>query len=170
LVISGITVTQIKAGEHPSSTAGRGEIVIDVQYLSQEKDEFGLGGHVKREVEAHLAAVCQADPYLRKHPIRVDWILEADCAVVSADHPFVASFQSATSKAGPILAGSRDSLNDITIPHRPRANPGTVFALPSLLMLSEFLFRHIRARSSRDREAPPLNVGGLGGFGGFFHS
>ena len=28
-----ITVTQIQAGEHPSSTAGRGEIVIDVQYL-----------------------------------------------------------------------------------------------------------------------------------------
>jgi acetylornithine deacetylase len=69
-----ITVTQIKAGEHPSSTAGRGEIVIDVQYLPHEKDEFGLGGHVKREVEAHLAAVCQADPYLRKpsNPGRLD--------------------------------------------------------------------------------------------------
>ena len=85
-----IIVTQIKAGEHPSSTAGRGEIVIDVQYLPHEKDEFGLGGHVKREVEAHLAAVCQADPYLRKHPVRVEWILDADCAEVSADHPFVA--------------------------------------------------------------------------------
>jgi hypothetical protein len=62
---------------------------------------------VKREVEAHLAAVCQADPYLRKRPIRVDWILDADCAEVSADHPFVASFQSATSKAGldPQLSG-----------------------------------------------------------------
>ena len=72
-----IIVTQIKAGEHPSSTAGRGEIVIDVQYLPHEKDEFGLGGHVKQEVEAHLAAVCQADPYLRKHPVRMEWILDA---------------------------------------------------------------------------------------------
>jgi acetylornithine deacetylase len=62
---------------------------------------------VKREVEAHLAAVCQADPYLRKHPIRVDWILDADCAEVSAEHPFVTVFQSATSKAGldPRLSG-----------------------------------------------------------------
>lgn len=62
---------------------------------------------MKREVEAHLAAVCQADPYLRKHPIRVDWILDADCAEVSADHPFVASFQGAALKAGldPRLSG-----------------------------------------------------------------
>ena len=36
-----------------------------MQYLPHEKDEFGLGGHVKREVEEHLAPVCQADPYLR---------------------------------------------------------------------------------------------------------
>jgi acetylornithine deacetylase len=90
-----IIVTQIKAGEHPSSTAGRGEIVIDVQYLPHEKDEFGLGGHVKREVEAHLAAVCQTDPYLRKRPVRVEWILDADCGEVAADHPFVAAFQGA---------------------------------------------------------------------------
>ena len=63
--------------------------------------------HVKREVEAHLAAVCQADPFLRKHLVRVDWILDADCAEVPADHPFVASFQSATKKAGldPRLCG-----------------------------------------------------------------
>jgi acetylornithine deacetylase len=102
-----IIVTQIRAGEHPSSAAGRGEIVIDVQYLPHEKDEFGLGGHVKREVEGHLAAVCQADPYLRKHPIWVDWILDADCAEVSAGHPFVGAFQSAVSGAGldPRLSG-----------------------------------------------------------------
>src|SRR6202044_4053746 len=92
-----IMVTQIKAGEDPSSTGGRGEIGIDVQYLPHEKDEFGLGGHVKREVEAHLAAVCQADPYLRKYPVRADWIVAADCAEVSVDHPFVGAFQSAVS-------------------------------------------------------------------------
>ena len=100
-------MTLIKAGEHPSSTAGHGEIVIDVQYLPHEKDEFGLGGHVKREVEAHLAAMCQVDPYLRKHPLRIDWILDADCAEVSADHPFVAVFQNAVSEVGldPRLSG-----------------------------------------------------------------
>ena len=102
-----IMVTQIKAGEHPSSTAGRGEIVIDVQYLPHEKDAYGLGGHVKREVEAHVAYICQADPYLRKRPARLEWILDADCAEVPADHPFVTAFQAAATaaKLSPALSG-----------------------------------------------------------------
>ncbi|ODN71824.1 M20 family metallopeptidase [Methylobrevis pamukkalensis] len=102
-----IIVTQIKAGEHPSSMAGKAEIIIDVQYLPHEKDEFGLGGHVKREIEAHVAAVCQADPYLAAHPARVEWILDADCAEVPADHPFVGAFQGAVTAAGlsPVLSG-----------------------------------------------------------------
>ena len=102
-----IMVTQINAGEHPSSTAGRAEIIIDAQYLPHEKDEFGLGGAVKREIEEHVANVCQADPYLRAHPARVEWILDADCAEVPADHPFVETFQSAVGIAGlsPKLSG-----------------------------------------------------------------
>lgn len=102
-----IIVTQIRAGEHPSSMAGKAEIIIDVQYLPHEKDEFGLGGHVKREIEAHIAFLCQSDPYLREHPARIDWILDADCAEVPADHPFIPVFQNAVSAAGlsPALAG-----------------------------------------------------------------
>jgi acetylornithine deacetylase len=95
-----IIPTQIKAGEHPASMAGRAEIVIDVQYLPSEKDEYLLGGHVKREVEEHIAAVCNADPYLRRHPARVEWILDADCAEVPSDHPFVAAMQEAVAAAG----------------------------------------------------------------------
>ena len=102
-----VIVTQINAGEHPSSMAGRAEIVIDVQYLPGEKDANGLGGTVKREVERHVAAVCQADPYLRENPARVDWILDADCAEVPADHPFVHNLQTAAAEAGlrPDLSG-----------------------------------------------------------------
>lgn len=102
-----IIITQVNAGEHPSSMAGRAEIVIDVQYLPSEKDEFGLGGHVKREIEAHIQNVCQADPYLRDHPARVEWILDADCAEVPADSAFVTMFQSAVAQVGlsPALSG-----------------------------------------------------------------
>jgi acetylornithine deacetylase len=102
-----VIITQVNAGEHPSSMAGRGEIIIDVQYLPHEKDEFGLGGKVKREVEEHIAAVCQADPYLKAHPARVEWILDADCAEVPAEHPFVEAFQGAVETAGlsPKLSG-----------------------------------------------------------------
>jgi acetylornithine deacetylase len=95
-----ILPTQILAGEHPSSMAGKAEIVIDVQYLPSEKDEFGLGGNVKREVEGHLACICQSDPYLRQHPARIEWILDADCAEVPPDHPFIATMQSALASMG----------------------------------------------------------------------
>jgi acetylornithine deacetylase len=87
--------------------AGRGEIIIDAQYLPSEKDEFGLGGHVKREIEAHIHHVCQADPYLRDHPARIEWILDADCAEIPADSAFVTTLQSAVSDANlsPVLSG-----------------------------------------------------------------
>jgi len=102
-----VMITQLKVGEHPSSTAGHGEIIIDVQYLPHEKDEFGLGGHVKREVEEHIARVCEADPYLRAHPAYIEWILDADCAEVPSDHPFVQTFQEAVVEANlsPVLSG-----------------------------------------------------------------
>jgi acetylornithine deacetylase len=98
---------QMNAGEHPSSMAGRAEIIIDAQYLPSEKDEFGLGGKVKREIEDHVFNICQADPYLRRHPARVEWILDADCAEVPADNPFIAVFQQAVGKANlsPVLSG-----------------------------------------------------------------
>ena len=95
-----IIVTQMTVGEHPASMAGRGEIVIDVQYLPSEKDEYGLGGYVKGEVEAHIHAVCQADPYLRQNPARIEWILDADCAEVPVDGPFVRLFQDSVAAAG----------------------------------------------------------------------
>jgi hypothetical protein len=44
-------------------------------------------------VEEHLQAVCQADPYLRRKPARVEWILDADCAEVSSDSPFVVAMR-----------------------------------------------------------------------------
>lgn len=102
-----IIITQLNVGEHPSSMAGRGEIVIDAQYLPHEKDEFGLGGAVKREIEEHVANICQADPYLRQHPARVEWILDADCAEIPADSPFVKVFQEATeaSNLSSVLSG-----------------------------------------------------------------
>lgn len=102
-----IIVTQMSAGEHPSSMAGRAEIIIDAQYLPSEKDEFGLGGNVKREIEEHVFNICQADPYLRRHPARVEWILDADCAEIPADDPFVEIFQDAvkTANLSPALSG-----------------------------------------------------------------
>ena len=55
---------------------------------------------VKREVEEHVARICEADPYLRRHPARIEWILDADCAEVPAGHPFVTAFQGAVGASG----------------------------------------------------------------------
>ncbi len=90
-----ITVTQVRAGEHPSSTAGRAEIIVDVQYLPSEKDADGVGGSVKREVEALVATISRVDPWLAEHPPRVEWILDADCAEVEPDHAIISTFAEA---------------------------------------------------------------------------
>jgi len=124
-----IIATQISAGEHPASIAGRGEIVIDVQYLPSEKDNRGLGGAVKREVEEHVQAVCQADPYLRQRPARIEWILDADCAEVPTDHPFVSALQDSAEATGlsRTLSGF-GAHSDIGLPtglgHTPTVNFG----------------------------------------------
>ena len=94
-----ITVTQARAGEHPSSTAGRAEIIIDVQYLPSERDSDGVGGAVKREVETYLATLARVDPWLAQRPPRVEWILDADCAEVKQDHPIIGMFAGACAKA-----------------------------------------------------------------------
>ncbi len=123
-----VVVTQIKAGEHPASFAGRGEIVIDVQYLPSEQDEHGLGGAVKREVEEHVQAVCQADPYLRRKPARVQWILDADCAEVPSDSPFVAAMRESVAAAGlsPALTGF-GAHSDIGLPTKLGRTPTVNF-------------------------------------------
>jgi acetylornithine deacetylase len=95
-----VIVTQVNVGEHPSSMAGVGEIVIDVQYLPQERDKAGLGGHVQREVEEHISRVCRVDPFLRKNPAKVEWILDADCTELATDHPIVETTRDAISAIG----------------------------------------------------------------------
>ncbi|TIP32746.1 MAG: M20/M25/M40 family metallo-hydrolase, partial [Mesorhizobium sp.] len=47
------------------------------------------------------------DPYLRLHPARVEWILDADCAEIPAESPFVSVLQEAVKDANlsPVLSG-----------------------------------------------------------------
>jgi acetylornithine deacetylase len=94
-----VIATQVRVGEHPSSMAGHGEIIIDVQYLPSERDAQGVGGAVRREVEEHVAKIAQLDPWLAKRPPRVEWILDADCAEVPVDSPIVKTFAAACTAA-----------------------------------------------------------------------
>jgi acetylornithine deacetylase len=112
-----IIVTQVRGGEHPSSMAGRAEIIIDVQYLPSEKDADGTGGSVKREVEEYVARLAQVDPWLARHPPRVEWILDADCAEVKPDHPIMATLAEAcVAAAHPIQLWGMGAHTDMGIP------------------------------------------------------
>jgi acetylornithine deacetylase len=85
-----IIVTQITAGEHPSSMAGRAEIIIDAQYLPSEKDEFSAGRPCEaRDRGARPQRLPGRSVPARTHPARIEWILDADCAEIPADSPFV---------------------------------------------------------------------------------
>jgi len=84
-----VSVAMINAGDYPTTYASRAEIVVDVQYLPLEKDEHGLGSKVKQEIEDFVARVAQTDEWLRLNPPEVEWMVDADCGEIPADHPFV---------------------------------------------------------------------------------
>jgi acetylornithine deacetylase len=112
-----IIVTRVRAGEHPSSIAGRAEIIIDVQYLPSEKDLDGVGSLVKSEVEAHVATLAAVDPWLATHPPRVEWILDADCAEVQQNHSIINTFAEACAAAShPFQLWGMGAHTDMGIP------------------------------------------------------
>jgi acetylornithine deacetylase len=82
-------VAQLNAGEYPTAFANKAEIVFDAQYLPREKDDMGLGGKVKMEIEAFIDAIAQTEPWLREHPPEIEWLIDADCGETPVEHPFV---------------------------------------------------------------------------------
>ena len=74
-----IKFAEFHAGEFPTAFANRAELTFDAQYLPRDKDENGLGGNVKKEIEDFVYAVAQTDPWLKANPPRIEWILDADC-------------------------------------------------------------------------------------------
>ena len=123
-----VIVTQVRAGEHPSSAAGRAEIIIDVQYLPHERDANNVGGNVKREVEEHLRKISQVDPWLAAHPPRIKWILDADCAEVATDHPIIQTFRDASQAVGhPLELWGMGAHTDMGIPTELAKTPTVNF-------------------------------------------
>jgi acetylornithine deacetylase len=82
-------IAQIQAGEYPTAFANRAELVFNAQYLPSERDAFGLGGNVRREIEEFVQAVARTDPWLQQHPPHIEWLVDADCAETPGDHPLV---------------------------------------------------------------------------------
>lgn len=83
-----INIAQINAGEFPTTFANKAEIIFDAQYLPSEKDENGLGGKVKKELENFVQRIAETDDWLRENPPYIEWIVDADCGETLDDEPF----------------------------------------------------------------------------------
>ncbi len=88
-----VKVAMLKAGDYPTTYASTAEITINVQYLPSEKDEHHLGSRVKREIEEFVRRVAETDDWLRQNPPTVEWMVDADCGEIPADHPVVRSLE-----------------------------------------------------------------------------
>jgi acetylornithine deacetylase len=98
-----VFVSMLRAGQHPSSWAEEARLTFDAQYTANERDEHGLGGRVKAELERHVAAVAAADPWLAEHPPEVRWTVDADPGEIDPGHELVVCLRRACAAAG--LAG-----------------------------------------------------------------
>ena len=88
-----IYVGKVNMGEFISTYANKAEIYFDATYLPFERDEFGGGKLVMKEIEDLIQGVCQTDGWLREHPPKLEWQINADCGETSADHPFVKTME-----------------------------------------------------------------------------
>jgi acetylornithine deacetylase len=93
-----VYIAQVNAGEYPTAFANEAELVFNAQYLPREKDENGLGGKVKEEIEGFVAAVAATEPWLVEHPPRIEWMIDADCGETSVEHPFVQTIDQSIKK------------------------------------------------------------------------
>lgn len=103
-----VKVAMIEGGHHRSSFPATCKLSYNIQVLPQETNEDGLGVSTRREFEDFMKRISDADPWLAQNPPRVEWVCEADCSEVPADHPFVKVFRESARQIRPetILNGS----------------------------------------------------------------
>jgi acetylornithine deacetylase len=97
-----VCVSMLAAGEYPTAYAGEMRITFDAQYLPAERDERGLGGRIKADLETFFTEVAQEHEWLQLHPPRIEWLVDADCAETPADHPLPRLLHAAVQQAGAV--------------------------------------------------------------------
>ncbi|MCF3944122.1 ArgE/DapE family deacylase [Oceanobacillus alkalisoli] len=98
-----IKVAMIEGGHHFSSYSDHCKLSFNIQVLPQESDENGLGTGSRKEFEDFIQRVAESDDWLRENPPKVNWVLEADCAEVKEDHPFVDVFKKSAKDLNPLM-------------------------------------------------------------------
>jgi acetylornithine deacetylase len=95
-----VKVAMLEAGEYPTAYANSMTITFNVQYLPSERDERGLGGRVKAELEEFFVQFASTHPWLHEHPPEVEWMVDADCGETPADSPLVELTRRSAETAG----------------------------------------------------------------------
>lgn len=96
-----IHIAQFEAGEYPTTFANQAVLTFNAQYLPREKDENGLGSNVKKEIEEFVGAVAQTDPWLREHPPKIEWLIDADCGETMDDQLFFQTVRDSAKEVSP---------------------------------------------------------------------
>ncbi len=96
-----IHIAEFHAGEYPTTFANQAELTFNAQYLPSEKDENGLGGKVKQELEDFVAAIARTDPWLKDHPPVIEWIVDADCGETQDDQLFFQMVKKSAQEVNP---------------------------------------------------------------------
>ncbi len=95
-----VKVSMLDAGEFPTAYANQMRITFDAQYLPAERDNRGLGGHVKAELEAYFRVIAQDHEWLQEQPPHIEWLVDADCGETPGDHRLSRLMQGAARVAG----------------------------------------------------------------------
>ena len=101
-----LNVGSFQAGDWPSTVAGRAQMECRVAFIPPQTMD-----QVREEVEARIALVASADPWLREHPPRVEWFgWQADPWRQDPGDPFVRTLagvvESVTGVAPPLVAAT----------------------------------------------------------------
>jgi acetylornithine deacetylase len=75
-------------------------LICDVTYLPANIDGEGTGKAVERELIDSINAAANADPWLREHPLKWEWMEDIVPAEVPVDHPIVALALEAAASVG----------------------------------------------------------------------
>jgi acetylornithine deacetylase len=84
-----VDITMVRAGQQPSSYPSECSFIFDAQYLPDERDESGMGGRVRKEIESYLKRVVESDDWLAINPPKLEWLDDADCVEIPPTHPLV---------------------------------------------------------------------------------
>jgi acetylornithine deacetylase len=93
--------TIVAGGEWIVSYPASCRLDCHIEYLPDQADERGYGEHVAREFEDWIARATAADPWLREHPPRIEWLVGGvPPAEVAIDDPIVTSALGAARDVG----------------------------------------------------------------------